>query len=81
MEKRFAEQGGVPILDPVEDMCIEDESFKKTMRRVEAVQARITAHRSTKPQPSQPRALNAGAALGPFRPASQHKNALFTGTH
>jgi hypothetical protein len=51
VERRFADQGGVPILDPIEDMCIEDESFKKTTRRVEAVQGRIQAHRLESPMP------------------------------
>eukprot|EP00281_Chroomonas_sp_CCMP1168_P026083 CAMPEP_0206231902 /NCGR_PEP_ID=MMETSP0047_2-20121206/11100_1 /ASSEMBLY_ACC=CAM_ASM_000192 /TAXON_ID=195065 /ORGANISM="Chroomonas mesostigmatica_cf, Strain CCMP1168" /LENGTH=665 /DNA_ID=CAMNT_0053655543 /DNA_START=40 /DNA_END=2037 /DNA_ORIENTATION=- len=43
VEKRFV--GVVPELDPVEDLEITDEGFKKTLRRIETVENRINQHK------------------------------------
>ena len=32
VHKRFDKEGGIPLLDPVEDLQIDDEKFKKAVR-------------------------------------------------
>jgi len=39
VEKRFPD--GIPLLDPIEDMKIESADFKKTLRKLEAIEDRL----------------------------------------
>ncbi|KAI0008441.1 antiviral helicase [Xylariaceae sp. FL0662B] len=42
VERRFPD--GLPILDPMEDMNITDESFKKLLRKIEVLESRLLAN-------------------------------------
>jgi len=42
VQRRFPD--GVPILDPIENMGITDESFKKLMRKIEVLESRLIAN-------------------------------------
>ncbi|KAK6826034.1 hypothetical protein PG987_013528 [Apiospora arundinis] len=42
VERRFPD--GVPILDPIENMGITDDSFKKLLRKIEVLEARLLAN-------------------------------------
>ncbi|PFH60765.1 hypothetical protein XA68_10379 [Ophiocordyceps unilateralis] len=42
VKRRFPD--GVPILDPIENMDITDESFKKLMRKIEVLESRLLAN-------------------------------------
>ncbi|KAF4589860.1 ATP-dependent RNA helicase DOB1 [Ophiocordyceps camponoti-floridani] len=42
VKRRFPD--GVPILDPIENMDIADESFKKLMRKIEVLESRLLAN-------------------------------------
>jgi ATP-dependent RNA helicase DOB1 len=42
VERRFPD--GVPILDPIENMHIEDDSFKKLLRKIEVLESRLVAN-------------------------------------
>ncbi|KAK8106856.1 ATP-dependent RNA helicase DOB1 [Apiospora kogelbergensis] len=42
VERRFPD--GVPILDPIENMGINDDSFKKLLRKIEVLEARLLAN-------------------------------------
>jgi len=41
VQKRFEGEGGVPLLDPVEDMEIEDADFKKIVRKIETLEDKL----------------------------------------
>lgn len=42
VHKRFPD--GVPLLDPVEDLCIKDERLKSIVRKIEAFEKRMYKH-------------------------------------
>jgi ATP-dependent RNA helicase DOB1 len=42
VERRFPD--GIPILDPLEHMGIQDESFKKLLRKIEVLESRLVAN-------------------------------------
>src|SRR3546814_7295238 len=42
VKRRFPD--GVPILDPLENMDITDESFKKLLRKIEVLESRLLAN-------------------------------------
>ncbi|KAI1984260.1 ATP-dependent RNA helicase mtr4 [Ophidiomyces ophidiicola] len=42
VQRRFPD--GIAVLDPIHDMKIEDDSFKRTMRKIEVVEARLLAN-------------------------------------
>ncbi len=42
VQKRFKD--GVPLLDPVEDLQIEDEAFKKVVRKIETLEDQLAAN-------------------------------------
>ncbi|QPG97609.1 hypothetical protein C2857_006606 [Epichloe festucae Fl1] len=42
VRRRFPD--GVPILDPLENMCITDDSFKKLLRKIEVLESRLLAN-------------------------------------
>jgi ATP-dependent RNA helicase DOB1 len=46
VQKRFPD--GVPLLDPIEDMHIEDEDFKKVVRKIELLEDRLNNNASFK---------------------------------
>ncbi len=43
IQNRFSNSGGIPLLDPVEDMGIRDKSFLKALERIEDLNKRIKA--------------------------------------
>ena len=45
VQKRFPE--GIPLLDPVKDLGIEEDSFKTLIDRAEALTKRLVAHKLT----------------------------------
>eukprot|EP00002_Diphylleia_rotans_P027081 TRINITY_DN541_c0_g1_i1.p1 TRINITY_DN541_c0_g1~~TRINITY_DN541_c0_g1_i1.p1 ORF type:complete len:1028 (-),score=254.82 TRINITY_DN541_c0_g1_i1:2032-5115(-) len=49
---------GIPMLDPIQDMKIEDEVFKASVRKVEALESRITSNPDFKAQDIQARMLD-----------------------
>ncbi|KAG4217686.1 hypothetical protein PC116_g33834, partial [Phytophthora cactorum] len=42
VERRFPD--GLPILDPIENMNITDDSFKKLLRKIEVLESRLLAN-------------------------------------
>ncbi|KYR02109.1 DEAD/DEAH box helicase [Tieghemostelium lacteum] len=40
-ESRFKKDGGVPLIDPIEDMSIKDSNFKKLVKKIESLEARF----------------------------------------
>lgn len=42
VQKRFPD--GVPVLDPIDDMCIKDPALKKVIQKVEAFEHRMYSH-------------------------------------
>ena len=43
VQRRFPD--GLPILDPIENMDITDESFRKLLRKIEVLESRLLANR------------------------------------
>jgi len=41
VHKRFENDGGIPLLDPIEDMEITDDKFKRVIRKIETLEARL----------------------------------------
>ncbi|ORZ19116.1 antiviral helicase [Lobosporangium transversale] len=42
LQRRFPD--GIPLLDPIENMNIKDEAFKKVIRKIEVLEAAMAAH-------------------------------------
>ncbi|EFA83539.1 DEAD/DEAH box helicase [Heterostelium album PN500] len=40
-DNRFKKEGGLPLIDPIEDMRITDANFKKLIRKIETLEARL----------------------------------------
>jgi len=40
-ESRFKKDGGIPLIDPIEDMNIKDNNFKKLLRKIESLESRF----------------------------------------
>eukprot|EP01133_Synstelium_polycarpum_P000193 gene193-231_t len=40
-ESRFKKDGGLPLIDPIEDMKITDANFKKLIRKIETLESRL----------------------------------------
>lgn len=45
VQKRFENEGGIPLLDPVEDMEIDDEKFKRLVRKIETLESRLYSNK------------------------------------
>ncbi|EGG14109.1 DEAD/DEAH box helicase [Cavenderia fasciculata] len=43
-ENRFKKDGGMPMIDPIEDMKITDQNFKKLVRKIESLESRFISH-------------------------------------
>ncbi|GAM21777.1 hypothetical protein SAMD00019534_049520 [Acytostelium subglobosum LB1] len=42
-DNRFRKEGGLPLIDPIEDMRITDPNFKKLIRKIETLESRYVA--------------------------------------
>ncbi|EGC38055.1 hypothetical protein DICPUDRAFT_53548 [Dictyostelium purpureum] len=42
-ENRFKKEGGLPMIDPIEDMKIKDPNFKKLIRKIETLESRFAS--------------------------------------
>jgi len=45
VHKRFDKEGGIPLLDPVEDLNIDDPEFKKAVRKIETLESNLYSHK------------------------------------
>ncbi|EAL69567.1 DEAD/DEAH box helicase [Dictyostelium discoideum AX4] len=42
-ENRFKKDGGIPLIDPIEDMKIKDPNFKKLIKKIETLESRFSS--------------------------------------